>query len=111
MHSFLVRCGEVSRILEQRRCEEENSLKPQARISLNYRAKEYIASHASLPSFYKLHASLVENTTVLEISLLLRDMCFYPVDRLAWYMVHFCLFVLLISTGGCCGCRSRDRML
>ena len=53
-------------------CEGENLLQPQARISLNYRAKEYLAS---LPSFYELHASLLEFTIVLEISLLIRDVC------------------------------------
>jgi hypothetical protein len=70
------------------RCEGGNSLKPQARISLNYRAKEYLAL---LSSFSEHHASLLENITILEISLLLRDVCFCPVDRLTWYMVHFCL--------------------
>jgi hypothetical protein len=49
------------------RCEGENSCKPQALISLNYCAKEYLDL---LPSFCELHASLLEkkNTTVLEIS-------------------------------------------
>jgi len=47
-------------------------LKPQARISLNYRAKEYLAL---LPSFCELHASLLENTTVLEISRVSCDVC------------------------------------
>jgi hypothetical protein len=52
------------------RCEGENSLEPQVHISLNYGAKEYLAS---LPSFYELHASLLEFIGVLEISLVLRD--------------------------------------
>ena len=69
-------------------CEGENSLKPQASISLNYRAKGYLAL---LPSFYELHASVLENTTflILEISLLLREVCFHRFDRFTWNMVHF----------------------
>jgi hypothetical protein len=50
---------------KHKRCEGENSLEPQAHSSLNYAAKEYLAS---LPSFYELHASLLELNVILEIS-------------------------------------------
>jgi hypothetical protein len=51
--------------LENACCEGENPLKPEARISLNYGTKEYLAWP---PSFYALHASLQEFIIVLEIS-------------------------------------------
>jgi hypothetical protein len=68
-------------------------LKPQAHISLNHCA-EYLAS---LPNFCELHASLPELIIVLEISLVIRDVCFTG-NSLTWYMVHFCLFDLWIFT-------------
>jgi hypothetical protein len=48
---------------EGKRCEGENSLKPEARISVNYGAKVYLALAP------ELHASLQEFIIVLEISL------------------------------------------
>jgi hypothetical protein len=50
------------------RCEGENSLEPRAHTSLDYCAKEYLAS---LPNFYELHASIQESITILEISCVL----------------------------------------
>ena len=51
---------------EGKRCEGENSLKPEARISLNYGAKVYLAL---APELLDLHAPLQEFIIVLEISL------------------------------------------
>jgi hypothetical protein len=67
---------------QARRCEGEHSLKPQARISLNFRVKEYLPYLALPPSFYEHYASVLEKITILEISLISREVCFDPVDRL-----------------------------
>jgi hypothetical protein len=88
---WYIRKGRCLRQIEGKASEGENSLKPQARISLNYRAKAYLAL---LPSFDEHHASVLEKYRILEISLLSRKVCLDPVDRLTRYMVHFCLFVL-----------------
>jgi hypothetical protein len=72
-----------------------NSLKPQARVSFNYGTKEYLAL---LPSFCALHASLLENTVLLEISFVSCIMCLPGWSVLPGTLVYFCLFVYRIPT-------------
>ena len=52
------------------RCEEENSLRPQAHISLNFCAKVDLVLRLS---FCEHHASVLENIVILEIPFILRE--------------------------------------